>query len=82
MVAGGRPSTADVGPYDTRPDHSSTQLASVLVSRGGRLVVIVAGSTADRLIGQLGRDDETDQELLARVTGNYRRGNERRAHRP
>lgn len=49
----------------------------VLVSRGGRQVTVVAGSRARQLIGKLGRDDATDQQLLARVTGNYRRGNER-----
>ncbi len=51
----------------------------MLVSRGGRLVVTVAGARAERLVGQLGDNDLLDQELLARATGNYRRGNERRA---
>lgn len=59
-----------------------TQDGRVLVSRGGRLVVILAGSTADRLVSRLGRDEETDQALLARATGNYRRGNEGGRHRP
>ncbi len=54
-----------------------TQDQRVLVSRGGRQVAVVAGSRAVRLIGALGRDDDADQQLLARVTGNYRRGNER-----
>jgi hypothetical protein len=59
-------------------DYRVTKDGKVLVSRGGRLVTTVAGSRAARLIALLGRDDETDQQLLARVTGNYRRGNERR----
>jgi hypothetical protein len=63
-------------------DYRITQDGRVLVSRGGRLVVILAGSTADRLVARLGQDDETDQALLARATGDYRRGNERGAHRP
>lgn len=50
----------------------------ILVSRGGRQVKVVAGAEAERLIDRLGVDADTDQELLARVTGNYRRGNERR----
>lgn len=50
----------------------------VLVSRGGRLVVTVAGARAERLADQLGDNGVLDQELLARATGNYRRGNERR----
>lgn len=49
----------------------------VLVSRGGRHVVTVAGAAAERLIPLLGADPERDQQLLARATGNYRRGNER-----
>lgn len=51
----------------------------VFVSRGGRTVVIVAGERAEKLRAGLGIDPAKDQELLARVTGNYRRGNERGA---
>jgi hypothetical protein len=54
-----------------------TKDGRILVSRGGRLVVTIAGSKAERLIGMLGADPAQDQELLARATGNYRRGNER-----
>lgn len=39
---------------------------------------MVAGAEAERLIDRLGIGGDTDQELLARATGNYRRGNERR----
>ncbi|MCK9792261.1 YjbF family lipoprotein [Isoptericola sp. 4D.3] len=63
-------------------DHRATQDGRVLVSRGGRLVVTVSGARAARLVAQLGRDPEADQHLLARATGNYRRGNEKRRHRP
>lgn len=59
-------------------DYRVTQDGKVLVSRGGRLVVTVAGARAARLIPLLGHDDEKDQQLLARATGNYRHGNERR----
>ena len=62
-------------------DYRVTQDGRVLVSRGGRLVVIVGGRDADRLIPLLGGDALKDQELLARATGNYRRGNERRGSR-
>jgi len=54
-----------------------TKDGRILVSRGGRLVVTVAGARAERLLGMLGVDDAEDQELLARATGNYRRGSER-----
>jgi hypothetical protein len=59
-----------------------TKTGDVLVSREGRLVVTLSGTSAARLIPLLGVDDATDQDLLARATGNYRRGNERAAHRP
>jgi len=59
-----------------------TKAGQVLVSRGGRQVVTVSGASAERLIPLLGVDDQTDQELLARATGSYRRGNERAPHRP
>lgn len=49
----------------------------ILVSRGGRLIVSLAGAKAERLLGMLGADSAQNQELLARATGNYRRGNER-----
>lgn len=49
----------------------------VRIERGGRVVVTVSGGAARRLISRLGRDDAVDQQLLARATGNYRRGNER-----
>ena len=54
-----------------------TKDGRILISRGGRLVVTVAGAQAERLVGMLGSDDDADQQLLARATGNYRRGNER-----
>ncbi|MFE6969470.1 hypothetical protein [Isoptericola sp. NPDC057653] len=63
-------------------DHRLTKDGKVLVSRGGRLVVTVSGARAARLVALLGQDPQTDQELLARATGNYRRGNEKRPHRP
>jgi hypothetical protein len=54
-----------------------TKDGRILVSRGGRLIVTVAGAKAERLIGMLGADPAQEQELLARATDNYRRGNER-----
>ena len=37
----------------------------------------LGGKKAAALIPKLGRSHESDQQLLARVTGNYRHGNER-----
>lgn len=59
-------------------DYRITKDGRILVSRGGRMIVTIAGSQAERLVGLLGEDEREDQELLARATGNYRRGNERR----
>jgi len=69
-----------VGLEDDPFDWRVTKNGQVLISRGGRVVVTVRGPAAVKLAGQLDRlDEESDaaQQLLARVTGNYRRGNER-----
>jgi hypothetical protein len=61
-------------PFDWRV----TKDGQVLVSRGGRVVTTVRGPAAAKLQGQLARADEAGaQQLLARATGNYKRGNER-----
>lgn len=59
-------------------DYQVTKSGLVRISRGGRVVVTVAGREADRLAAALERADErAAQLLLAKATGNYRRGNER-----
>lgn len=63
-------------------DYQVTKTGQVRVSRGGRVVVVVGGRDAARLAARLESADEVQaQHLLARATGNYRQGNERRAHR-
>lgn len=61
-------------------DYQVTKSGLVRIRRGGRVVVTVAGIQADRLAAALERagDDHAAQLLLAKATGNYRRGNERR----
>lgn len=55
-----------------------TKDGRILISRGSRIVVTVAGSRAASLAAALATADEEEaQQLLARATGNYRRGNER-----
>ncbi len=86
------------GPAEPRPtgdealaahpfDWRVTADRRVLVSRGGRQVVVVAGARGRRLADQLDATERTGetaarntaaQQLLARATGNYRHGNERR----
>ena len=51
----------------------------VLVSQDGRQVVALSGSDARRVIDRLERAEveEAEQMVLAKVTGNFKRGNER-----
>lgn len=55
-----------------------TKDGRVLIDRAGR-VMVLGGHRADALRARLDacRDDEARQQVLARATGNYRRGNER-----
>lgn len=61
-------------------EYRVTKSGDVLVSRRGVVVTTVRGARARRLVAELGVDDDRDQQLLARVTGNYKRGNERSAN--
>jgi hypothetical protein len=55
-----------------------TKDGRVRIDRGGRTVIVVAGQDASALASKLASADADGvQQLLARVTGNYRRGNER-----
>jgi hypothetical protein len=55
-----------------------TKDGRVRISHDGRHVVTVAGPAARALIPALqGADPEAEQLLLARATGNFKRGNER-----
>ena len=59
-------------------DYRVTKQGGVIVYRGGRQVMSVGGRDAARLVAALQRaDDSQAQHLLARASGNYRRGNER-----
>lgn len=49
----------------------------VAISRGGRVVTVLRGGRATRFLDDVADGD--DQQVMARVTGNYRRGNERNA---
>ena len=63
-----------VDPFDYR----LTKQGSVIVFRGGRAVMTVGGHDAVRLVASLQRaDDSQVQHLLARASGDSRRGNER-----
>lgn len=62
-------------------DHQITKSGILIIRRGGRTVMELGGKKAAALIPKLGHGYDADQQLLARVTGNYRRGNERQPRR-
>jgi hypothetical protein len=65
--------TADLG-FSWRP----TKDGRVRIARSGRVVTTLAGSRAAAFLHRVeGLDPGAEQQLLARVTGNYKRGNER-----
>jgi len=47
----------------------------IVISHHGRRAVVLRGRQAERFAAKLGHSDP--QELMARFTGNYKRGNER-----
>ena len=50
----------------------------IAIRHHGRAATIVRGRAAERLAERLtSADDDGAQQLLARATGNYKRGNER-----
>jgi len=55
-----------------------TKNGQLLVSRAGRVVTTIRGQAAAKLQARLDQaTEEQAQHLLARATGNYKRGNER-----
>lgn len=49
----------------------------VVISHRGRVATTLRGRRAEQFLEDV--DGEDEQELMARVTGNYKRGNERLA---
>ena len=56
---------------------TQTRAGKLMIYRGGELVMIISPEKAVPILAKLGVDPETDQQVLARVTGQYRMGNER-----
>lgn len=53
----------------------------VAITHHGRAASVLRNAAAARFLREIGESDQQDsgpQELMARVTGNYKRGNERR----
>ena len=58
----------------------ATKDGRVRITWRGRVVTTLAGAAAARVVHQAkGADEDTVQALLAWATGNFKRGNERRA---
>lgn len=52
----------------------------VEIHHQGRLAATLRGAQAVAFMAEMGRlDEEAGQQRMARLTGNYKRGNERRA---
>jgi len=59
-------------------DYRIVKDGRILISWCGKQVVTLAGKKADKFRNQLdGLDDNGAQLLMARMTGNFKRGNER-----
>jgi hypothetical protein len=58
-------------------DYQARSDGSVVIEHHGRAVTHLRGGRAAEFLAEVGTDDP--QEVMARWTGNYRRGNERTA---
>ena len=67
-------------PDDAGFSYRATKQGEVAIRRQGRLVATLRGDAARGFLAKVtGGDPAARQRLMARVTGNYRRGNERAA---
>ena len=59
-------------------DWTTRKNGDVVITHHGRSATVLRGRRADEFLDDVdGVDDASAQELMARLTGNYRRGNER-----
>jgi hypothetical protein len=59
-------------------DYRTTKDGQVFISHHGREVTTLRGNAAERFLDRVrAADDGEAQQLMARATGNYKRGNER-----
>jgi len=57
---------------------TTTKDGRVRIARDGRQVTTLAGDDARRFLARVGEaSEDLAQQLMARATGNYKRGNER-----
>jgi hypothetical protein len=62
-------------PAPTGFAHSKRKNGEVVITHHGRQAAVLRGTRAEKFLARLASED--DQELMARFTGNYKRGNER-----
>ncbi|GAA4018169.1 hypothetical protein GCM10022631_33780 [Deinococcus rubellus] len=70
-----------MGLADDPFNYQPTRDGLLRISRGAKVVMTLGGQRAGKLLGalQAAANEDARQHLLARATGNYRRGNERTA---
>jgi len=73
---GWRTRSADPEGFERAPRENG----DVVIPHYGRVATTLRGHRADEFVAELADDD--DHELMARLTGNYKRGNERDAPSP
>jgi hypothetical protein len=83
----GEPYSAAVPKVDPLADEPFSFRAqkdgTIAISYRGAQVTLLRGSAADRFRGRIeGADAAQAQQLMARATGNFKRGNERRGAGP
>jgi hypothetical protein len=62
---------------------TQTKDGGVRISHRSRVVTTLAGDAAARFIARAdGADEDALQHLMARATGNFKRGNERTVNKP
>jgi hypothetical protein len=67
-------------PGDSGFSYRASKQGAVAIHRQGKLVVTLRGDAAREFLAKVASGDPAArQRLMARVTGNYRRGNERAA---
>lgn len=65
---------------DEKPfDWIVTKAGKLIIYRGGKQIMIVSSKKAEAIVSRLGNDPDEDQQIMARLTGQYRMGNERDA---
>lgn len=63
-------------PSPTGFSYTQRKNGDVVIAHHGIQATVLRGMAAERFIARLATAD--DQEVMARATGNYRRGNERK----